>query len=165
MNYDINPLNSNLVFSVGQPIIIILFVFTAIAALLTFIGKSANLVGLEVFASKWLSRFAATFLYFILIWASLTMIISYAGSYAFDVVVGVILLAGVIFSLVKRATSDQVGANRALFFMYGLLIAALVWHFIFLAINTGAPSEGTEIITDNFVPHFYSDLFRYFGWA
>lgn len=162
MDYDINPLHSNILFNIGQPLLIILAVFTAVAGLLTLIGHLAHLTTLDAIASKWLSRFTATTLYTFLIWLALSMIISYVGNSVLDLVNGIIILTGVVVSLAKRASSDQIGANRALVFTFAFLAVILIWHFIYGAINV--PKDVTESVGDIFRPQFWNDLFRLWHW-
>ena len=165
MNYETNPLNSDVIFSIGQPILLILIVFTAVSGLLAFIGRTGNLTSLDITANRWFGRFAAATLYTALGWLGLTMIISYVGNSVLDIINGAILLLGLVVSLVKRATSDQMGANRILAATYGFLAFILVWHFIFGAINGAIPAEAQDAANSFFKPHFFTDLFHYWHWG
>lgn len=163
--YDINPLDANVVFQIGQPIVAILLGLTLVAGLLSFIGRTMSLNALDVQAGKWLSRFLVIFLYTVLIWLGLSMMISYFGNSVVDVVNGAILLVGAGTSIVQRVTSDQQGANRTLGFIYGFLVFIFLWYFIYGSIMKDLPGQFLSAIGNNIQPKFFGSLFKVWGWA
>ena len=163
-DYTTNPLNSNVFFSIGQPILLILIVFTGVAGLLLLISRIAKLTGLEIFASRWFERFLLITLHTGLIWLGLTMVISYISTNAIDTINGAILISGAIISIVRRATSDQRRANHTLFVTFIFLAAAILWTFIFTSILNGMPATFRDSVADTFRPTFFKDLFAFWHW-
>lgn len=163
--YDINPLDANVVFQIGQPIVAILIGFTLIAGLLGFIGRLASLMTLDVQGEKWMSRFLVALLYTTLFWLGLSMMISYFGVSVLDVINGAILLVGAATSLIQRATSNQQGANRTLAFTYGFLAFVFLWYFIYGSIMHDLPGQFLTAIGNNIHPKFFTSLFKVWGWG
>lgn len=163
-SYETNPLSSNIFFSIGQPIIIILIVFTGLAGLLLLISRVAKLGGLELFSERWFERFLLITLHTVLIWLGLSMVISYISTSIMDVINGVILISGAITSIVCRATSDQQKGNRSLVITFGFLIAVIIWTFIFQNVLNALPATFRDSVADTWRPTFFQDLFRYWHW-
>lgn len=163
--YDINPLDANFIFQVGQPIIIVLFAFVLITGVLGFVGRVMSITTLDVQAGKWLSRFTAILLYVVLFWLGLTMLISYFGRSVLDVINGAILLTGAVVSLVQRAYSDQRAANRTLAFAFGFLGFVFLWHFIYGSVMYNLPAQFLSAIGNALQPEFFTHLFKAWGWA
>lgn len=164
MDYSTNPLNSNVFFSVGQPIMLILISFTAIAGLLTLISRLVRVTGLEIVAERWFERFIIITLHAGLIWLGLTMVISYISTNVIDTINGVVLLSGAIISIVRRASSDQRKANKSLAITYIFLAAVLLWTFIFANVLDALPITFRDAIADTFRPGFFKNLFTYWHW-
>ena len=163
-DYTINPLNSNIFFSIGQPIMLILIVVTALAGLFLLISHLAKLGGLELVAIKWSERIFLTTLHAGLIWLGFTMVVSYISINAIDTINGVILISGAVTSFVRRITSDQRRANRTLFITYVFLAVALLWTFIFASVMNGLPATFRDSFANTFRPEFFKDLFTYWHW-
>lgn len=164
MNYDTNPLSANVVFNIGQPIVLILICFTAVAGLLLLAGKLTKVYNLESIASRWTERFLLATLHVGLIWIGLSMVVSYISTGVMDTVNGVVLISGAIISLVRRATSDQRKANKTLVITYIFLAAVLLWTFIFANVLNALPSQVRDAVADTFRPTFFKDLFTYWHW-
>lgn len=163
-DYTINPLNSNIFFGIGQPVMLILIIFTAIAGLFLLISRIAKLGGLELVATKWAERFLLITLHAGLFWLGFSMVISYISTNAIDAVVGIVLVSGAVTSIVRRATSDQRRANRTLFVTFIFLAAAILWTFIFTSILNGMPATFRDSVADTFRPVFFKDLFAFWHW-
>lgn len=163
-DYVSNPLNSNVFFSIGQPIILVLISFTALAGLLFLISKLAKLGGFELVATKWAERILLITLHTGLIWIGLTMVISYISTNIIDTINGVILIIGATTSIVHRATSEQQKANRSLIFTYVFLAAIILWTFIFANVLSALPATFRDSIADTFRPQFFKDLFTFWHW-
>lgn len=165
MTYDINPLDTNFVFQIGEPIMLILIIFTLVAGGLGFIGRVAHLTNLDIQAGKWLSRFAAITLYVGLFWIGLSMIISYFGTSVLDVINGAILITAAIVSLVKRAYSDQRSANHSLVLAYGFLGFIIIWGLIYGSVMHSLPKQFLDAIGNAINPEFFPALLRVWGWG
>ena len=163
-DYEINPLNSNVFFSIGQPIMVILISFTAVAGLLLLISRVAQLGALEITASRWAERFLLITLHTGLIWLGLSMIISYISISIMDTINGAILISGAIASIVRRATSDQYKANHSLVFTFSFLAAVILWTFVFDSVLNALPITFRESIADTWRPTFFKDLFSLWHW-
>lgn len=163
--YVINPLDANLVFQIGEPIMVILIILVAIAGLLGFIGRVGGIMVLDVQGGKWLSRLATILFYTTLFWLGLSMLISYFGASVIDVINGAILLTGAVTSLIQRAYSNQRGANRTLAFMFGFLGFIFLWHFIYGSVMSDLPAQFLSTVGNAVMPHFLTDLFKIWGWA
>lgn len=162
--YIANPLNSNVFFSIGQPIMCILLVFTGIAGLLLLISRLAKLGGLELVAERWAERFLLITLHTGLIWLGLSMIVSYISTNVMDTIIGAVLLSGAITSIVRRTTSDQQKGNRTLVITFIFLAAAILWTFIFSNILDALPFQIRDSISDTWRPQFFKDLFSFWHW-
>ena len=162
--YISNPLDSNVFFSIGQPIMIILICFTAIAGLILLISHLAKLGGLELVAERWAERFLLITLHAGLIWLGLTMVISYISTHIIDTIAGLVLIFGAITSIVRRATSDQQKANHSLIATYIFLVAIILWTFIFASILDSLPFQVRDSIADTWRPAFFKDLFTFWHW-
>lgn len=163
-NYDSNPLNSNVFFNIGQPVMLVLISFTAIAGLLLLISRVAKLGGFELVVNKWAERLFIITLHAGLFWLGFTMVISYISTNAINTINGVILISGAVTSIVRRATSDQGRANRTLVITYIFLAAALLWNFIFTSVLDGLPATVRDSVADTFRPTFFKDLFSFWHW-
>ena len=164
MTYDINPLDTNIIFQIGEPIMLILISFTLVAGILGLIGRTIHSNSLDIQASKWLSRFAATTLYVGLVWVGLSMIISYFGTSVLDMINGAILITAVIVSLVKRAYSEQREANHILAIAYGFLGFIIMWTLIYGSVMDSLPKPFLDAIGNSIKPEFFTDLIRAWGW-
>lgn len=164
LSYEINPLNSNVWFNIGQPLMVILLIFTAVAGILTFVARASNLTKLDLVASRWLSYLATATFYFGLIWLGLSMLISFAGKSLLDTINGALVLILTFISLVKRFGSDQTGANRFLIGAYVFLGLVLIWTFASGAVLGALPEEVRAASGDIFQPNFFSDLFHLWRW-
>lgn len=162
--YIANPLNANVLFSIGQPVMIILIVFTAIAGLLLLIGRLAKLGGLELVAERWAERLLLITLHTGLIWLGLTMVISYISLSVMDTINGLVLISGAVTSIIRRATSDQQKANRTLIITFAFLAVAIVWTFIFSSVLDALPFQMRDAISDTWRPTFFKDLFSFWHW-
>ena len=165
MLMDINPLEANVVFNVGQVLILILGAFTIVAAIFKGIFKLTDQAGPEGLAEKWLERFFIGLLYTGLVWLGLSMIISYFGVSVIDVVNGVLLIGMMITSVVKRVSSDQEGANKTLAFSYVALAVMLIWHFIYGSVMHNFPVAFLSSVGDHIMPSFFTDVFKLWGWG
>lgn len=163
MNYDINPLDANVVFQIGEPIMLILIVFVLISGLLGFIGRVARITSLDIQAGKWLSRFVATLLYVGLFWLGLSMLISYFSVSVLDVINGAILITGAVVSLVQRAYSNQQAANRSLAFTYAFLGFILIWYFVYGSVMGSLPPKFLSAIGNALQPEFFGHLMKAWG--
>lgn len=162
--YIANPLNSNVFFSIGQPIMCILLVFTGIAGLLLLISRLAKLGGLELVAERWAERFLLITLHTGLIWLGLSMVISFVSLSIMDTINGLLLISGAITSIVRRATSDQQKANRTLVITFAFLALAILWTFIFSSVLDALPFQIRDSISDTWRPQFFKDLFSFWHW-
>lgn len=163
-DYTSNPLNSNIFFSVGQPIMIILIVFTAIFGLLLFISRVAKLGSLEFAVNRWFERFLLITFYAGLIWLGLSMLITYISFSPMDAINGAVLLLGSITSIVYRTTGTQDKANHTLTAMFIFIGVVLLWTFIATSVLNGLPSTVRDSVADNVRPTFFRDLFQYWHW-
>jgi len=163
-DYIANPLNSNVFFSIGQPVMLVLISFTAIAGLLLLISKLAHLGGFELVAEKWAERLLLITLHTGLIWVGLTMVISYISTSIIDTISGVILIIGAITSIVRRVSSDQPKANRSLIITYIFLAAVILWTFIFANVLSALPVTFRDSIADTWRPTFFKDLLSFWHW-
>ncbi len=162
--YETNPLNSNVFFSVGQPVMIILLVFTGIAWLFLLIARLTKLGGLELVAGRWAERLLLITLHAGLFWVGLTMLISYISISAIDALAGVVLILGALTSIIRRVTSDQGRANHTLFATYVFLVVIILWTFIFSSVLSALPATFRDSIADTWRPTFFKDLFSFWHW-
>lgn len=163
--YEINPLDANVIFQIGQPIVVILLALVLITGAVGFAGRLTGQMTLDVQGSKWLSRFAAVLLYVILFWLSLSMLFSYFGTSVVDVVNGAVMLVCAITSLVQRATSDQRTSNRSLAFGFAFLLFIFLWHFIYGSVMSNLPAQFLSAIGYQLQPDFFTHLFKAWGWG
>lgn len=162
---DINPLDPNIIFQFGAPVVIILIVFVLVTGLIGFAGRVAGVTVLDVQGGKWMSRFLAVLLYVVLFWLGLSMLISYFGRSVLDVINGAILLTGAVVSIVQRAYSDQHAANRTLAFTFGFLGVIFLWYFIYGSVMHNLPAQFLSAIGNAIQPEFFLHMFKAWGWA
>lgn len=163
-DYETNPLNSNVFFSIGQPILIVLIVFTAIFGILLFIGRVAKLSNLELAVNRWFERLFLITLYTGLIWLGLSMLITYISYNAMDAINGAVLVLGSITSIIYRATGTKGKSNHTLMAMLIFLGVVLLWTFIVTSVLNGLPSTIRDSVAENIRPTFFQDLFKYWHW-
>ena len=159
-----NPLDANVIFKIGIPILVIVLAFLAISGLLGFFARVGGMTRLDIETSKWTSRFVIIFIYSLLTWLSLTMLIGYIGNGMLDVINGGLLLVCTATSIIQRATGNQAGANRTMIFAFGFLVAMLIWNFIYTAVMSALPRDFMDTIGGEFHANFFNDLFKYLGW-
>ncbi len=159
-----NPLDANVIFKIGFPILIIILAFFLLSGILGFFARVGGLTRLDIETSKWTSRLVIIFIYSILIWLSLTMLIGYIGNGLLDVINGGILLVCTVTSIIQRATSNQAGANRTLVFAFGFFVVMVIWNFIYYAVMNALPKEFMDTIGSEFHANFFNDLAKYLGW-
>lgn len=163
-DYTSNPLDSNIFFGIGQPIMLILLSFTAIAGLIFLISKIGKLSGLEIAVEPWLKRFLLITLHVGLIWLGSSMLISYLSLSAIDAIAGAALLLGAVTSTVYHITSDNRKARHTLVISYAFLAAIMLWAFIFSGVLDALPFQIRDVISDTWRPAFFKDLFSYWRW-
>lgn len=157
---EINPLDANFIFQIGQPILAILIGLTLIIGGIGFFARTFQHTRLDIEMSRWLSRLMATLLYTILIWLGLSMMISYFSTSIIDVINGSLILAAVVISLVKRAYQEQDSANRYIAIGFALIGVFLLWHFIYNSVIAARVANIDSALGDMFRPVFFTDLFR-----
>lgn len=158
---DVNPLDTNLVFSYGQLALIVVVALLALSAVTGFVARIAGLTRLDIETEKATSRLLAIFLYAVLIWLGLSMLIGYLGNSILDVINGIILLVGVVTSLIQRGTSDQASANRTLAFLFGFVAVMILWSFIYGAVMDALPKTFVDSVGREFHTSFFSDALKY----
>ena len=163
-DYETNPLNSNVFFSLGQPIMVILLVFTGIFGLLLLISRIAKLGNLEFAINHWVERFLLITFYTGLIWLGLSMLITYISYNAMDAINGAVLVLGSITSIVYRATGNKDKSAYTLTAMFIFLGVVLLWTFIATSVLNGLPSTVRDSVANNIRPTFFQDLFKYWHW-
>ncbi|MBQ3325967.1 hypothetical protein IJG79_02370 [Candidatus Saccharibacteria bacterium] len=161
---EVNPLDANVIFKIGFPILIIILVFLVLCALIGFFARVGGMTRLDIETGKWTSRFVLIFIYSVLTWLSLSMLIGYLGNGILDVVNGALLFVGMTTSIIQRATGNQPGANRSLAFTFGFLAVMIVWNFIYGAVMDALPAEFMDTIGSEFHADFFNDLLKYIGW-
>ncbi len=161
---EVNPLDANVIFNIGQPVLVVLLVLLALCAIIGFIARITGLTRLDIETSKWTSRFALIFLYTVLAWLGLSMLIGYMGERILDIINGGLLLAAMATSIIQRAMSNQPGANRTLAFAFGFLAVMLLWNFIYGHVMDALPAEFMDSIGYEFHADFFNDAFRFWGW-
>ena len=159
-----NPLDANVVFKIGFPILIIVLVFLLLCGVTGFLARVGGFTRLDIETSRWTSRFTIIFIYTVLTWLSLTMLIGYIGNGFLDMINGGLLLILTVTSIIQRASSNQAGANRTLIFAFGFIVAMLIWNFIYYAVMNALPKEFMDTIGSEFHANFFNDLFKYLGW-
>lgn len=164
LSYETNPLNTNVFFNIGQPLMVILIIFTIVAGILTLVARASNLPKLDLIASHWFSYLSVSTLYMGIFWIGLSMFISYVGKSVLDTINSVILLIILAASLIKRASSDQPGANRALLTAYIFLGVFIIWSFVSGPLINALPEEARAASSTVFQPTFFTDLFRLWRW-
>ncbi len=162
---DINPLETNAIFNIGQVLMLILGAFTIVSAVFKGIFKLTDQVGPETLAEKWFERFLLALLYTGLLWLGLSTLTAYFGESLIDVINGAVMLIMMVVSIVQRATSEQRNANRTLAFAYAWIVAIILWHFIFGSVMHNFSPEFVRSVGEHVMPNFPTDVFKLWGWA
>lgn len=165
MVMDINPLETNVIFNVGQVLMLILSAFTIVSAIFKGIFKLTDQVKPETLAEKWLERFLLALLYTGLLWLGLSALTSYFGESLIDIINGAVILIMMAVSIVQRATSEQRNANRTLVFAYAWIAVVILWHFIFGSVVHNFSPEFVRSVGEHVMPNFPTDVLKLWGWA